>query len=254
MAKFTHLHVHTYYSILDGMSTISGLVKRCLETGMNSMAITDHGNMFGIKEFFDYVDKNNSPVKGEIKDLEKELEKLQKQLEAEGKTEVDGTKNTEDSKPVGNAEPEHASSLEIQQKIEECRAKIEDDKRKIFKPIFGCEVYVAKETKTNPNGSRLVCTGKENGNGNHLILLAKNETGYHNLCKLVSAGWMEGYYYKPRIDHELLEKYHEGLIVCSDCLAGEVPRALYNGDYNNSQEIVLWYKGIFGGTATASNR
>ena len=78
MAKFTHLHVHTYYSILDGMSTISGLVKRCLETGMNSMAITDHGNMFGIKEFFDFVDKHNKSVKGEIKDLEKELEELQK--------------------------------------------------------------------------------------------------------------------------------------------------------------------------------
>ena len=229
MAKFTHLHVHTYYSILDGMSTISGLVKRCLETGMNSMAVTDHGNMFGIKEFFDFVDKHNKSVKDEIKDLEKELETLQKQDDS--------------GSDVGT---EHAPSQESMQKLEECKAKLETAKRKIFKPIFGCEAYVAKVTNSNPNGSRLVCTGKENGYGNHLILLAKNETGYHNLCKIISAGWMEGYHYKPRIDHELLEKYHEGLIVCSACLAGEVPRAIYNGDYDKAKEIVLWYKGVFG--------
>ena len=211
MAKFTHLHVHTYYSILDGMSTIPGLVKRCLATGMNSMAITDHGNMFGIKEFFDFVDKHNKSVKGEIKDLEKELETL---TEAEQQ--------------------------------EECRGKIEAAKQRVFKPIFGCEAYVAKETKTNPNGSRKICTGKENGYGNHLILLAKNETGYHNLCKIISSGWTEGYHYKPRIDHELLELYHEGLIVCSACLAGEVPRALSNGDYEKAKQLVMWYKSIFG--------
>lgn len=211
MTKFTHLHVHTYYSILDGMSTISGLVKRCLATGMNSMAITDHGNMFGIKEFFDYVDKHNKSVKGEIKDLEKELE-----------------------------------TLEDAGKKEECRAKIAAAKQRVFKPIFGCEAYVAKETKTNPTGSRKICTGKENGYGNHLVLLAKNETGYHNLCKIVSAGWTEGYHYKPRIDHELLEQYHEGLIVCSACLAGEVPRAISNGEYEKAKQIVLWYKNIFG--------
>jgi len=160
MAKFTHLHVHTYYSILDGMSTISGLVKRCLETGMNSMAVTDHGNMFGIKEFFDFVDKHNKSVKDEIKDLEKELETLQKQDDS--------------GSDVGT---EHAPSQESMQKLEECKAKLETAKRKIFKPIFGCEAYVAKVTNSNPNGSRLVCTGKENGYGNHLILLAKNRDG-----------------------------------------------------------------------------
>ena len=211
MTKFTHLHVHTYYSILDGMSTISGLVKRCLETGMNSMAVTDHGNMFGIKEFFDFVDKHNKSVKGEIKELEKELE---------GLTEAD--------------------------KQEECRAKIATAQWRVFKPIFGCEAYVAKVTKTNPEGIRTICTGKENGYGNHLILLAKNETGYHNLCKIISAGWTEGYHYKPRIDHQLLEQYHEGLIVCSACLAGEVPRALANGEYEKARQIVLWYKSVFG--------
>ena len=234
MAKFTHLHVHTYYSILDGMSTISGLVKRCLETGMNSMAITDHGNMFGIKEFFDFVDKHNKSVKGEIKDMEKELEELQ--------TQPDSTSVETERAPS----QEHVQSQEEQQKIEECRAKIEAAKQRVFKPIFGCEAYVAKETKTNPEGSRLICTGKENGYGNHLILLAKNEIGYHNLCKIISAGWTEGYHYKPRIDHQLLEQYHEGLIVCSACLAGEVPRALANGEYEKAKQIVLWYKSIFG--------
>ena len=242
MAKFTHLHVHTYYSILDGMSTISGLVKRCLETGMNSMAVTDHGNMFGIKEFFDFVDKHNKSLKGEIKDLEKELEELQKQTESKAEL----TAGAENANAPGNAETASAPSQEYQQKLEECRAKLAAAKQRIFKPIFGCEAYVAKETKTNPEGSRLICTGKENGYGNHLVLLAKNETGYHNLCKIISSGWTEGYHYKPRIDHELLEKYHEGLIVASACLAGEVPRAIYNGDYEKAKQIVLWYKSIFG--------
>lgn len=126
MVKFTHLHVHTQYSILDGMSTIPDLVKRCLQTGMNSLAITDHGNMFGIKEFFDYVDKHNGAVKSEIKDIEKELE-----------TETDAAKQTE------------------------LQAKLAEVKQKTFKPIFGCEVYVAKVTKTNPTGDRTNCEGKE---------------------------------------------------------------------------------------------
>lgn len=211
MVKFTHLHVHTQYSILDGMSTIPDLVKRCLQTGMNSMAITDHGNMFGIKEFFDYVDKHNGSVKSEIKDIEKELE----------------------------AETDAEKQAALQ-------AKISEVKQKIFKPIFGCEVYVAKITKTNPTGDHTNCVGKENGYGNHLVLLAKNETGYHNLCKIVSAAWVDGYHYKPRIDHQLLEQYHEGLIVSSACLAGEVPRAIENQDLKKAKEIILWYKSIFG--------
>ena len=211
MTQFTHLHVHTQYSLLDGMSTVSGLVKRCVQTGMNSLAITDHGNMFAIKEFFDTVSKHNGSVNDKIKELSTALE-----------TETD---------------PEKQAEL---------RLKLDEQQKQIFKPIFGCEAYVAKITKTNPDGSRFVCTGKENGYGNHLILLAKNETGYHNLCKIVSSGWVDGYYFKPRIDHELLEKYHEGLIVSSACLAGEVPRALENGSYEKAKEIVLWYKSIFG--------
>lgn len=211
MPQFTHLHVHTEYSILDGMSTISGLVDKCLRTGMNALAITDHGNMFGIKEFFDYVEKKNGAVKDEIKSLEKEL-----------------------------------AGMTSEEELAACREKLAAAKSRLFKPIFGCEAYVAKRTQSNPTGSRLVKENKENFGGNHLVLLAKNETGYHNLCKMVSYAWIEGMYQRPRIDRELLEKYHEGIIVSSACLAGEVPRALANLDYEKAKEAVLWFKSIFG--------
>lgn len=212
MSNFTHLHVHTQYSILDGMSTIPGLVDKCQRVGMNALAITDHGNMFGIKEFFDYTDKINGPIRNDIKKLEKDLETL---------------------------EPGGVDMLE-------CQRKLDEAKQKLFKPIFGCEVYVAKQTPSNPEGSRFVREKKENGSGYHLILLAKNETGYHNLCKMVSAAWVDGYYYRPRIDRELLEKYHEGVIASSACLAGEIPRALANNDYEKAKQAVLWFKGQFG--------
>ena len=211
MTQFTHLHVHTEYSILDGMSTISGLVDKCLRTGMNALAITDHGNMFGIKEFFDYTEKINGAAKNEVKALEREMAELTSEMD-----------------------------------IILCREKLEAAKKKVFKPIFGCEAYVAKQTKSNPSGSRFVKENKENFSGYHLILLAKNEQGYHNLCKMVSYAWIEGKYQRPRIDRELLEKYHEGIIVSSACLAGEVPRALANHDYEKAKETVLWFKSIFG--------
>jgi len=211
MSKFTHLHVHTQYSILDGMSAIPALIDKCLANGMNAMAITDHGVMYGIKEFSDTVSKKNGKVKDEIKALEKQLSEL---------TEEAG--------------------------IAECQEKIAHLKEMIFKPIFGCEAYVARKTNTNPEGSRLVKEHKENGSGYHLILLAKNEQGYHNLCKIISQAWIDGKYYRPRIDRELLEQYHEGLIVSSACLAGEVPRNITNGDYDKAKEAVMWFKNIFG--------
>ena len=215
MPKFTHLHVHTHYSILDGMSTVQGLVDKCLKVGMNAMAITDHGTMFGIKEFFDYAEKKNGKTRDEIKEAENELQNLKE-----------------------NGADEAA--------VAACTQKLEAARSRIFKPIFGCEVYVAKQTQTNPDGSRLVKGHKENSSGYHLILLAKNETGYHNLCKLVSAAWIDGLYYRPRIDRQLLEQYHEGLIVSSACLAGEIPRALSAGQYEKAKEAVLWYKQLFG--------
>ena len=178
MQDFIHLHVHTYYSILDGQSKISRLVDKAVENGMKGMALTDHGVMFGIKEFADYCAGVN------------------KKRKAEG------------------LEP--------------------------FKPIFGCEMYVAHH--------RLHDKVKEHGDnsGYHLIVLAKNYNGYKNLIKLVSKSWIDGYYYRPRTDRTELEKYHEDLIVCSACIAGEVPSKIIKGDLEGAREACEWYHRVFG--------
>lgn len=215
MLNFTHLHVHSTYSILDGMSPITALVDKAIETGMRSIALTDHGNMFGIKHFFDYVNEVNKPIKNEIKTIQKEIDNLNSENENNDKL------------------------LELQQLLSE-------KKKLLFKPIFGCEVYVARTTDSNPKGSRFVKEFKENLGGEHLILLAKNLTGYYNLCRLVSLGYTEGEYYRPRIDKEILEKYKEGLIVSSACLAGEIHRKIEAGKLAEAKEGVLWYKDKFG--------
>lgn len=178
MQDFIHLHVHTYYSILDGQSSVQKLVDKAVADGMKGMAITDHGNMFGIKEFYNYCKKVNGKLK------------------AEGK------------------EP--------------------------FKPIFGCEMYVARRTKDDKE--------KEKGDmgGYHLIVLAKNYNGYKNLIKLVSRAWVDGYYMRPRTDRADLEKYHEDLIVCSACIAGEVPAKILKGDMEGAREAIEWYHRVFG--------
>jgi DNA polymerase III subunit alpha len=207
MKSFVHLHVHSYYSILDGMSSISGLVDKAVENGMHAVALTDHGNMFGIKEFFNYARKKNSKVNQEIADLEKSL--LREDI-------------TEDEKTVL---VQHIAAA----------------KQKLFKPILGCEAYVARR-------SRLLKDKDNHGDrsGYHLVLLAKNKIGYRNLCKLVSLGWMEGFYYRPRIDHEILEKYSEGIIATSACLGGEIHKKVENGDLADAEQSVLWYKKVFG--------
>ena len=171
---FVHLHVHTHYSILDGQASIPRLVDKAIKNGMRGMAVTDHGNMFGIKEFFNYV---------------KKLKKKDPNLD--------------------------------------------------FKPIFGCEVYCARR-------SMLLKEGKQDQSGWHLILLAKNEKGYHNLIKIVSHAWTDGFYSRPRTDHQELEKYREGLIVCSACLAGEVPSYIRQGNIEKAEEAVIWFKRVFG--------
>ena len=165
MPEFVHLHVHTQYSILDGAAAIKPLIKRAKALGMNAIAITDHGNMYGVKNFHD--------------------------------TATDAG----------------------------------------VKPILGCEVYVVKNRFEKD---------KDEKAGDHLILLAKNLEGYHNLCKMVSYSFTEGFYYKPRIDKQLLEQYHEGLICCSACLGGEVPQAIMHNDMEEAERVVQWFKGVFG--------
>jgi|WetSurSiteA1Bulk_404760.scaffolds.fasta_scaffold01630_4 DNA polymerase III subunit alpha len=167
MTSFSHLHVHTQYSILDGASNISHLIDKVKSLGMEAVAITDHGNMFGVKEF-------------------------------------------------------HASAL-----------------KKGIKPVIGCEIYVAKRSISE-------VAGKEDRSGDHLILLAKNLTGYKNLIKLVSIAWIKGFYYKPRIDKKLLAQYREGLIATSACLAGEIQDEILNGSIGGAEEVLKTYLELFG--------
>ena len=178
MEDFIHLHVHTHYSILDGQSKVNKIVDKAVADGMRGMAITDHGVMYGIKEFADYCSGINKGRKKE------------------------------------GLEP--------------------------FKPIFGCEMYVARHHKTDKIA--------ENGDksGYHLIVLAKNIQGNKNLIQLVSRAWVDGFYYRPRTDREDLEKYHEGLIVCSACIAGEVPAKILRGDMEGAREACEWYHRVFG--------
>ena len=206
------MHVHTQYSLLDGQASISKLVDKAMKDGMKGIAVTDHGNMFGIKEFTNYVNKKNSGPKGEIKEQEKRIAEIEN-----GKL------------PCEDPEAEIAA----------CRAKIAEAKAKLFKPIIGCEMYVARRTMDKREG-------KPDQSGYHLIVLAKNAKGYHNLIKLVSRAWTKGYYMRPRTDRNELEEYHEGLIVCSACLGGEVPRRLINDQQEEAEEAIRWYKGLFG--------
>ncbi len=174
MIPFTHLHVHSEYSLLDGAASVSRLVDKAVADGMRGMALTDHGNMFGVKEFFNYVNKKN-------KDL-----------------------------------PDDAK----------------------FKPILGCEMYVAKKSLHDRVDKR--------DNGYHLIVLAKNAKGYHNLVKIVSQAWTEGFYFHPRTDHEALKTHSEGLIVCSACLGGELPQMIMEGRLEEAEQTASWYKEVFG--------
>lgn len=203
---FTHLHVHSQYSVLDGQASVNALVDKAMADGMHGIALTDHGNMFGIKEFFNYVGKKNGKTRGAIKDLKKEAD------EAEAK---------------GDAETAAARRAEAQ--------KLEG---KIFKPIFGCEVYVAKNS--------LEERGDKDDKGRHLILLAKNEKGYHNLVKIVSRSWTDGFYFHPRTDKKDIEAHHEGIICCSACLGGEIPKLILNGEIDEAERQVQWYRDIFG--------
>jgi len=204
--------------MLDGMSKISDLIKKAKKYGMYSMALTDHGNMFGIKDFVDTANKENGKVKDKIKEQEAILKN-------------DG------------ATPEEKQEAEYQ--IAQLRGQL-------FKPIIGTEAYCARRTlydKDKDYKERNPETGRdriEDSSGYHLILLAKNKAGYRSLCKLASIAYTDGFYSRPRIDHNVLEKYHEGLIVCSACLGGEIPQLIMKGDLAAAEEAVLWFKRVFG--------
>ena len=212
MEPFIHLHVHTQYSLLDGQASIDALINKAYDDGMRAIAVTDHGNMFGIKEFFNKVNKKNGKVQGTIKDLQKELKAL-------------GAKEE-------RTDEENARLAEIPGLLEKAKGDL-------FKPIIGCECYCARN-------HRLQKTEKEDRSGWHLIVLAKNMTGYKNLIKIVSQSWTEGFYGRPRIDKELLEQHREGLIVCSACLGGEIPQKIMHGNIHAAEEAVLWFKQLFG--------
>ncbi len=207
MSQFVHLHVHTQYSVLDGLSSISGLVKKAAADGMPAIAITDHGNMFGGKAFFNELKKHNGKVKDAVKKAKA---------------------NLEEAEAAGDAEA-----------IAAAKAEVDAAAAKYVKPIIGCEMYVAK--------SDMHSKGDKKDRGAHLVVLAKNETGYKNLIKLVSQAWTEGFYIHPRTDKEHLAKHHEGLIVCSACLGGEIPRLIRNGDLEGADKAVAWWKSVFGG-------
>ena len=177
MQDFVHLHVHTQYSLLDGQTNIKKLVDKAIADGMRGVAVTDHGNMMGIKEFKNYCDKVNDKLK---------------------------------------------------------------EQGKHFKPIIGCEVYVAPRSKDKHESKELDAANY------HLILLAKNEKGYHNLIKIVSRAWTDGFYFHPRTDKYDLEKYHEGIICCSACLGGEVPKLITAGKIDEAEKVVQWFHNLFG--------
>ena len=213
MEPFIHLHVHTQYSLLDGQASIDALIDKAHKDGMRAIAVTDHGVMFGIKEFFNKVNKRNSKPQGVIKESEKALKPL-----------------------LAKSDP---TAEELQQ-IEELQAKIAEAKAAIFKPIIGCECYCARHGRLSKLASQ------DDRSGWHLIVLAKNKNGYKNLIKLVSLSWTEGFYGRPRIDKELLEKYHDDLIVCSACLGGEIPQLIMKGQIEKAEESISWFKQLFG--------
>ena len=233
MHDFVHLHVHTQYSILDGQASVSRLVDKAMKDGMRGMAITDHGNMMAIKEFFNYTNKKNGPVKGEIKALKQKIKAL-KGGHNVASEEWDALPAEEKE---GQTAPEFPS---VEAQLEQAQQQLAETEKKLFKPIFGCEMYVAPR--------RLFQMDKDQGDNRryHLIVLAKNQVGYHNLIKLVSKAWTDGFYGRPRTDRVELEAHKEGLIICSACIAGEVPHKILKGDLEGAEEAVRWYQSVFG--------
>ena len=225
MIPFVHLHVHSYYSILDGQASISRLVDKAIADGMRGMALTDHGSMMGVKDFYNYVQKKKGGASKDFKKAEAQLQELQAKA-AEAGIEASAVQ-LEDGKTLAEA------IAEIEKAMEKAKRVMD------FKPIIGCEMYCARRTKFDK-------TLKEDRSGWHLVVLAKNETGYHNLVKLVSRAWVDGFYMKPRTDKADLEEFKEGLIISSACLGGEIPKKLLAGDEEGAEQSVMWFKERFG--------
>ena len=209
MQDYVHLHVHSQYSLLDGQASIKALVDKAIGNGMKGLALTDHGSMFGIKDFYNYVSKKNGPINGDIKSLNKKIKALLK----EGKNETDS-------------------------EVVSIKEMISDKQKLLFKPIFGCEMYVARRSMDKKEG-------KPDQSGYHLVVLAKNKKGYHNLIKLVSKAWTDGFYMRPRTDRAELEKYSEGLVVSTACLGGEIPKKITQGRLEDAEEAIQWFKRVF---------
>ncbi|MBO5699108.1 MAG: DNA polymerase III subunit alpha [Bacteroidaceae bacterium] len=219
MEDFIHLHVHSQYSILDGQASIPKMVDKAIKDGMRGMALTDHGNMMGVKDFYNYTEKVIGKAKKELKTLKAKLEDID-----------NGTYTP-------SAEEASLSIDEIKNGVNKAIEK--QTRIANFKRLIGCEMYVARRGQKYKEG-------KIDQSGWHLIVIAKNITGYKNLIKLVSNAWVVGFYMRPRTDHEQLQKYHEGLMVSSACLAGEVSKKITNNDIEGAEETILWYKNIFG--------
>ncbi len=228
MHPFVHLHVHSQYSLLDGQASIQRLVDKAYDDGMRAIALTDHGAMYGIKEFLNYVNKKNGPVTIEIGKIKGEIKKLESSIDQDAAEKSEGA-GSEASK----------NDSETESKLRLLREKLIETEKKLFKPIVGCECYLARRDRFQQND-------KIDGSGWHLVVLAKNLQGYKNLIKIVSKSWTEGFYYRPRIDKELLEQYSEGLIVSSACLGGEISRKVDSGQMTEAEEAVQWYKKVFG--------
>lgn len=201
MSTFVHLHLHTEYSKLDGACRIPKLLERAKDLGMNALAVTDHGVMHGIYQLFQETNKLNAPLHDTIKQLTTQLQET--------------------------TDEQQRAALQ---------AEIDKANASLFKPIAGCEAYVAKKSLHDRN---------KDEKPYHLILLAKNKTGYQNLCRLSAESFERGFYRKPRIDLDLLARHTEGLIVSTACLAGAIPRAIIDGDFSLARTLIARFKKMF---------
>ncbi|MBQ0034990.1 MAG: DNA polymerase III subunit alpha [Bacteroidales bacterium] len=273
MTRFTHLHVHSHYSVLDGMSKVPDLIAKCQRTGMNAMALTDHGNMYGIKELLDTSKKINGKPKGKVKDCEESIRKAQGKIAELPKWEAilkaghmlttvieNGVEVEKDIALTAHDKKDIEEKIADAKKAQKELPLLEEDLPKLkekaaayvpFKPIVGVEAYCARRSRLSKDKDYREMNGEGknqivDSSGWHLILLAKNKTGYYNLCRMVSLSFIDGYYNRPRIDKDILKECHEGVICSSACLGGELPQLIMAGKTEKAEESIEWFKSVFG--------